>query len=71
MADLVDPEKERERLKKELERLKGLENSLIGKLSNENFLAKAPEQVVSKERDKLDNIQENLEKVRANYEKFK
>jgi valyl-tRNA synthetase len=71
MADLVDKEKERERLNKEFERLSRLETALKTKLNNKNFLEKAPENVIEKERSKLKNIQENLEKVKENYEKFK
>ncbi len=71
MADLVDKAKERERLKKELDRLSGLEQGLLNKLANKNFLEKAPEKVVVNEKAKLNNIQENLNKVRENYEKFK
>ncbi|HGY55206.1 MAG TPA: valine--tRNA ligase [Caldithrix abyssi] len=71
MADLIDRDKERQRLEKELQRLQGLEKALQNKLNNPNFLQKAPAQVVETERKKLQNIQENLQKVRQNYEKFK
>ncbi|MGD9486662.1 MAG: valine--tRNA ligase [Calditrichaceae bacterium] len=70
MADLIDREKEKIRLEKELVRLTGLEKALNGKLQNKNFLEKAPEKVVLAEKEKLKNIQENLAKVKANYEKF-
>jgi len=70
MADLVDKEKEKIRLNKELERLSGLEKSLNAKLENKNFLERAPEQVIEKERNKLQNIRENLEKVKESYEKY-
>ena len=70
MAELIDLEKEKERLQKELQRLQGLEKALLGKLNNKNFVEKAPAAVVEKERAKLANIRQNLEKVRRNYEKF-
>ncbi|MGD9899194.1 MAG: valine--tRNA ligase [Calditrichaceae bacterium] len=70
MADLIDREKEKIRLEKELGRLTGLEKALNGKLQNKNFLEKAPEKVVLAEKEKLKNIQENLAKVKSNYEKF-
>lgn len=70
MTDLIDLDKERERLQKELQRLEGLEKAILGKLNNNNFVEKAPAPVVQKERDKLENIRQNLEKVRKNYEKF-
>ena len=70
MADLIDKEKEKQRLLKEVQRLEGLEKAVTGKLNNKNFVEKAPEKVVQAEKDKLRNIQENLIKVRGNYEKF-
>ncbi|MEJ2055806.1 MAG: class I tRNA ligase family protein, partial [Calditrichaceae bacterium] len=70
LADLIDVEKEKQRLARELERLEGLQKSLSVKLNNQKFLEKAPEAVVEKERVKLKNIRENLTKVRVNYEKF-
>ncbi len=69
LDDLIDKEKEKERLEKELNRLQGLEKAILGKLNNENFTSRAPKQVVENERKKLQNIQENLNKVRLNYEK--
>ncbi len=71
MADLIDREKEKQRLEKEINRLQGLEKSVLAKLQNKNFVEKAPEKVVGTERNKLKNIQENLQKVSDNYEKFK
>ncbi len=70
MADLIDKEKEKQRLLKEAQRLEGLEKAVTGKLNNKNFVEKAPDKVVQAEKDKLRNIRENLIKVRGNYEKF-
>jgi len=70
LSDLIDKEKEKIRLEKELQRLEGLEKGILSKLGNQDFMEKAPEKVVLKEQDKLKNIQENLIKVRINYEKF-
>ncbi len=71
MADLIDKEKEKLRLDKEIQRLEGLQKATKGKLNNKNFVEKAPEKIVQVEKDKLRDIQNNLEKVRNNYEKFK
>jgi valyl-tRNA synthetase len=71
LADLIDIEKEKARLEKELSRLNGLQKSISAKLSNENFVKKAPENVVTAEKDKLAKIQESLEKVAKNFEKLK
>jgi len=70
LADLIDVEKEKARLEKELNRLQGLEKSISAKLSNQNFVSKAPEAVVTAEKEKLAKIQESLEKVKQNFEKL-
>ncbi|MEE9119287.1 MAG: hypothetical protein V3U02_11945 [Calditrichia bacterium] len=50
--------------------MQGLEKSISDKLSNQNFISKAPETVVTSEKDKLAKIQESLEKVTINYRKL-
>ena len=52
MGQLVDVAKELERISKELERARKNLASLEGKLSNENFVSRAPEAVVQAEREK-------------------
>ena len=52
MGQLVDVEKEIARITKELENAKKFLASLEAKLSNENFVARAPEAVVNAEREK-------------------
>ncbi|MBN2426457.1 MAG: valine--tRNA ligase [Calditrichaceae bacterium] len=68
MAELIDRDKEKVRLSKEIERLSGLEKTLISKLKNKNFIDKAPENIIENERKKLAGVQENLEKIRKNYD---
>ena len=53
LQGLVDLEKERARLQKELEGLEKEISRLEGKLNNPGFLSKAPREVVEKEKDKL------------------
>ena len=53
MAELVDLDKERERIRRELDKALAEIESQNKKLSNENFVARAPERVVSAEREKL------------------
>ena len=50
LLDLVDREKELERLDKEKKKLEGEIKRVEGKLSNEKFVSKAPEAVVNEER---------------------
>ena len=52
MGQLVDIVKEQERIGKELEKARKNLASLNGKLSNENFISRAPEAVVNAEREK-------------------
>ena len=52
MGQLVDVAKELERINKELEKNRKFLSSLEAKLSNEKFVARAPEAVVAAEREK-------------------
>ena len=71
MSDLIDVEKERERLTAEAAKLEAEIDRLGKKLANEGFVSKAPEQVVAAERSKLARYEENLAGVRAALEKLK
>ena len=63
LKGLIDVEKERARLEKELANLAGEEKRLGGKLANEGFVKKAPPAVVEKEREKLLAAQEKKKAV--------
>jgi len=65
LADIVDFEKERERLGKEKEKTLGEIERLEKKLSNEGFVAKAPAAVIDGERAKLTKYKEQLESIEA------
>ena len=58
MGQLVDVAKELERINKELESSRKFLVSLEGKLSNENFVSRAPEAVVNAEREKAQKTKE-------------
>ena len=62
-GDLVDMEKEKERLNKEIASTKQEIEKSSGMLKNENFVNKAPEKLVAAEREKLLKAQEKLEKL--------
>ena len=71
-AELVDIEKEIERLKKEEERLTKELARVNGMLSNEKFVSKAPEAKIQEEREKLTKYTQMMEQVKerlANLEK--
>ncbi len=63
VGDLVDIEKERERLNKEKETLEAEVKRVQGKLNNPGFTAKAPAHLVEEERQKGIKYQEMLDKV--------
>ncbi len=62
----VDVEKERGRLEVELERLKVSIESARKKLANSNFLNRAPEDVVNKEREKILFLEGERDKIKRN-----
>ena len=70
MAGLIDKDAELNRLNKEISKLQGEIKRLSGKLSNEGFVAKAPEAVVAKEREKLADYESALQNLEAQYEKI-
>lgn len=63
LKDLIDFDKEIERLEKEKEKLDSELKRVRGKLSNEGFVNKAPEQVVAKEREKEKKYENMMKKV--------
>ncbi|MBE7036173.1 MAG: valine--tRNA ligase [Ruminococcaceae bacterium] len=70
LDDLVDKEKELERLTKEKERLLSEIKRVEGKLNNQGFVAKAPAQVVEEERKKEEKYREMLAKVEESLKAF-
>jgi valyl-tRNA synthetase len=63
LEELVDMEKEKERLNKEKENLEKELQRVRGKLNNQGFVAKAPKEVIEEERAKEAKYQEMFEKV--------
>ncbi|GIS54432.1 hypothetical protein Ct9H90mP29_14740 [bacterium] len=55
LKGLVDLEEEKNRMEKRISEIERLLKAIEGKLSNENFLERAPESVVEKERLILKN----------------
>lgn len=64
-AELVDIEKETERLKKEEERLTKELARVNGMLANEKFVSKAPQAKIDEERAKLQKYTEMMEQVKT------
>lgn len=63
MGELIDVQKERERLNKEKADCEKEIAFFEGKLSNEKFVSRAPEAVVNQERQKLQKANERLQKI--------
>ena len=64
-AELVDIEKEIERLKKEEMRLSKELARVNGMLSNEKFVSKAPQSKIDEEKEKLAKYTQMMEQVKV------
>ena len=63
LDQLIDIDKEIERVNKEINRMKGEVARAEGKLGNPGFVAKAPEKVINEEKNKLDVAKDMLAKL--------
>ena len=63
LDDIMDYEAELDRLRKEKKKLEGEVKRVVGKLSNEGFIKKAPEKVINEEKAKQVKYEEMLAKV--------
>lgn len=66
VSGAIDFATEAARLKKEIARLGGMAQGVEAKLSNEKFVANAPEDIITYEKDKLANIRNTIEKLTVN-----
>jgi len=64
LEGLIDKDAELARLDKEITKLEKVIKQSSGKLSNENYVAKAPAEVVQKERDKLAELEQALSQLK-------
>ena len=70
MAGLIDKDAELARLKKEMDKLGKEVARVEGKLGNEKFVANAPADVITKEKEKLDTAKSALDKLTEQYAKI-
>ena len=71
LGQLVDVEKELERIAKELEKARKNLSSLEGKLNNENFVSRAPEHVVADIREKAQKARDLIAGLEQSEEAMK
>jgi valyl-tRNA synthetase len=63
MAGLIDKDAELARLNKEIDKLQRELEKVQNKLGNENFVGKAPAEVVAKERERMADMEATLDKL--------
>lgn len=68
---LIDLSVELDRLSKEIARASSLVQSTTARLGNESFASRAPADIVAKEREKLQGMILNLEKLQKQYDEVK
>ena len=66
LIGLIDLEKEKNRLKNQIQDLVGRLSSVNSKLNNKNFISRAPENVVKNEQTKQKKYMSSLEKLKVN-----
>ena len=65
LEGLIDIDQEKERLNKQLQKLTSGLKSIQKKLDNDNFISKAPEEVVKKEKAKEQDLIETIQKLNS------
>ncbi|MCJ7772602.1 MAG: valine--tRNA ligase [Desulfobacterales bacterium] len=71
LEGIIDFEKEANRLEKELEKLADELSTITKKLNNDNFMTKAPDDVISKVKEKHQALIEKQNKLKTNLDKTK
>ena len=64
LEGLIDIEKEKEKLEKQVNKLKEDFKKIEGKLSNNKFLSKAPDNIIKKEKEKFEEVKTKLDKTK-------
>jgi len=70
LEGLIDLDQERKRLEKEIARINQLLEKINKKLSNEDFLKRAPKDIIQKEQAKRDEYSKMIEKLNQNLEEI-
>jgi valyl-tRNA synthetase len=70
LKGLIDTGVERDRLQKEIDRLEGQLRGVMAKLNNQNFVGKAAPDIIEKEKNKQQNFEQTIQKLKANLEQL-
>jgi valyl-tRNA synthetase len=65
LAGVIDIDAEKARLSKKISEMENILKGLSDRLKNKDFLKKAPEEVVEKEKEKEKQLSENIEKLKT------
>ncbi|KAA0211859.1 valine--tRNA ligase [Ignavibacteria bacterium CHB1] len=65
LEGLIDPQKQREKFEREIEKLQSYLKSINGKLENEKFLEKAAHHIIEAERKKQQETLEKIQKLKG------
>ena len=68
LGDVVDLEKEKQRITGQLTQQKKAADNLSKRLQNENFVSKAPQDVVDKEKNRLKELEANISALEEVYQ---
>ena len=69
--NVIDPQAERARLEKHKQEIEQAKKAVEGKLANANFVAKAKPEVVAQAREKLQQLQEQLQAIEGHLAEIK
>ena len=70
LKELIDIERERARIEKEIIKITSNLDKMGKKLSNNNFLQKAPENIILKEKKKMEESESLLSKLKESLAKL-
>jgi valyl-tRNA synthetase len=65
LAGIIDVDQERQRLTRELERIDGQLRGTEARLASEQFTARAPAEIVAREREKADSLRDQRDRLAA------
>ena len=68
LSGLIDPEKERQRLTKQSEKLEKMIGKLAGRLQSKGFIDKAPQSIVDEAKSELAELEDQMKKVKESLE---